>query len=1524
MVKRLLLILAATAGGMLAQTVTGVTFKEVTHSAARIDIAWTGTVTQLRLRYIAAPGTCIGGTGGTVTGRVTVASSEDIGGLKASTVYNLCPEVSSNGTTWSTGFSTSFTTLAAPATHPALPIAPATFDTSYPDTTGFTTLTLSPDCSDWDAKVNNTAIPDQRNHGYIITVPHAAVCKGLFNITARAADMATFLPSQVDATANTITLSSHGLNEGDRIVFGTQYACLPGADDSVGSNKCYKTGQVQDGRPMYVHKIDANTIQIYSAGVGSPIVAFNGHPGTGTAAYNSMFWAKYPRVLNPIIIQNDLVGTGGFVPEHVRVAPEWSSQMPKMIFPGSQAYTYDVNPVHMCCTGRLDGGERIMAANIRFVGIEMTSESDGSGDTSSDPLALAGLISIDTFSDHIILDRCYIHGPGSPYRVWKPISWNGLNTAFVDNYMDKMVFFHVVSTLGLSSSTSSRFTINAGKIQYSVGKSGTVKTPVTVNLTGSGSGTGYVYYDWQGNLNVSGPPGVTPSCTGGTCAAYASDPIGGGVSAPGTSPVFPTTASSNAYAVSPVFSTVPTGTNPNVVWNDPSVFTPVAYGSFELGTRFVSKVSGYVVGVQFYKQAGDTGTSHTVSLWSSSGGLLGRTVTLSEAAGPGWITGTLTTPVAVSANTTYVASYNTGSVGAYVQANQFLMNRQYTNGNLTALAAYAAENGWGNSNDNWPKNNFGRTQAGIIGLFRVSGGAITSLYNADYFSTLNSLARTEGCQCMIGGIGPGPWMAINNQIEGAGNLWHHDDQLWWDRVPGVALQPRGDATYTRNTFHLAPYAWWGGPQSDGLAYYHRQDFETKGMNRIKFTGNIFDTAINDVAANGLTIGSYNLAGGMTDFDYQYNEFRHIPGIFDYSANGGDWEFPKRFRFKNNLMWDFDTKYQSLNPAMVTVPPNNWLLNGGNGMEDFIIDHNTFVGNQGRAPVIMGFMGPDHSEGFQVTNNIFYVDSQYQAVMGDFSTENGQSTCTGGGWNLWSCKVANGVWSHNVMMPSQYSASNPLWNGSIFSNATQASLQAVWGNDKTNDVNYFPASPNMTDVGWFYVNPDKSQGGDFHLKDNYCSGCGQPATDGKDVGADIDGLHDAQGVVTIIGASVGTTTATVTFVAPDSQSCPVDYSNTDSTLITKFSRATDSGTGRVRNVFLSGLNGGTVYHFRVNCAVQQPKSKFRTSGNLAGSAPVINSFSASPTTVVSGASSTLSWSVTGATSLSIDPIGTVTGTSTSVSPTATTTYTLRATNSVDTTTSTATITVTSSDTTAPSQAGSFTSLVFNDEFNTLDLAANGSQTNHKWYPGVFFACAPPVANTTVSAGVLDLQWTYGQASCYDTPVDTTIMSHNQTSTMTAAAGQAFKYGYYEVRAKQDVGPYTWSAFWLNGEYGTGGTFAELDVFEFVNIPSDGGYHLYGTLHTWPNDSPKDGGNLLPTPAGTDFTQYHTYGFLWTSTTLKWYFDGQLMRTATPPASANSGPPLYLLLSQQVGQNWSTGAPSGTRPYNHLIDYVRVWQ
>ena len=82
-----------------------------------------------------------------------------------------------------------------------------------------------------------------------------------------------------------------------------------------------------------------------------------------------------------------------------------------------------------------------------------------------------------------------------------------------------------------------------------------------------------------------------------------------------------------------------------------------AGANVELGVKFTADVPGFVTGVRFYKFGANTGT-HAGSLWSSSGSML-ATATFTNESGTGWQQVTFSSPVAVTAATTYIASYHT-------------------------------------------------------------------------------------------------------------------------------------------------------------------------------------------------------------------------------------------------------------------------------------------------------------------------------------------------------------------------------------------------------------------------------------------------------------------------------------------------------------------------------------------------------------------------------------------------------------------------------------------------------------------------------------------------------------------------------------------------------------------------------------------------------------------------------------------------------------------------------------------------
>jgi hypothetical protein len=149
----------------------------------------------------------------------------------------------------------------------------------------------------------------------------------------------------------------------------------------------------------------------------------------------------------------------------------------------------------------------------------------------------------------------------------------------------------------------------------------------------------------------------------------------------------------------------PTGTSES---NDPSAQT--------LGVQFTANSDGFIAGVRFYKEADDTG-AHIGSLWSSSGTLL-ASGTFSNETASGWQELDFSAPVAVSAGTTYVASYFTGK--GYPAGDPQGLASPVTNGPLTALAGggvYA----YGGSNT-FPANTYHNNNYWVDVVYSQSAG----------------------------------------------------------------------------------------------------------------------------------------------------------------------------------------------------------------------------------------------------------------------------------------------------------------------------------------------------------------------------------------------------------------------------------------------------------------------------------------------------------------------------------------------------------------------------------------------------------------------------------------------------------------------------------------------------------------------------------------------------------------------------------------------------------------------------------
>jgi len=121
------------------------------------------------------------------------------------------------------------------------------------------------------------------------------------------------------------------------------------------------------------------------------------------------------------------------------------------------------------------------------------------------------------------------------------------------------------------------------------------------------------------------------------------------------------------------------------IWSNSYVPSENAYsrGSYEVGVKFTAGVTGVVTGIRFYKQTWMGGNVHVGHLWSSTGTLL-ATATFTNETASGWQQVNLSSPVAIQANTVYVASFSTGG-GNFGISTGFFTRGGVTNGPLEAL-----------------------------------------------------------------------------------------------------------------------------------------------------------------------------------------------------------------------------------------------------------------------------------------------------------------------------------------------------------------------------------------------------------------------------------------------------------------------------------------------------------------------------------------------------------------------------------------------------------------------------------------------------------------------------------------------------------------------------------------------------------------------------------------------------------------------------------------------------------------------
>ncbi|HEX8520660.1 MAG TPA: Ig-like domain-containing protein [Tepidisphaeraceae bacterium] len=143
----------------------------------------------------------------------------------------------------------------------------------------------------------------------------------------------------------------------------------------------------------------------------------------------------------------------------------------------------------------------------------------------------------------------------------------------------------------------------------------------------------------------------------------------------------------NAMAGTTTWTFTTAGNGPFTIWdnNVSPQFVHVTDSPIVVGMKFKADYDGYISGVRFWKDAQNTG-SHEGVLYTSTGSVLAIGTFQNETAS-GWQTLTFSSPIAITAGTTYVAGYRTDT--GY-SADPSYFDRQYDSRYLHVLADVAS------------------------------------------------------------------------------------------------------------------------------------------------------------------------------------------------------------------------------------------------------------------------------------------------------------------------------------------------------------------------------------------------------------------------------------------------------------------------------------------------------------------------------------------------------------------------------------------------------------------------------------------------------------------------------------------------------------------------------------------------------------------------------------------------------------------------------------------------------------------
>lgn len=167
----------------------------------------------------------------------------------------------------------------------------------------------------------------------------------------------------------------------------------------------------------------------------------------------------------------------------------------------------------------------------------------------------------------------------------------------------------------------------------------------------------------------------------------------------------------------------------------------------------------------------------------------------------------------------------------------------------------------------------------------------------------------------------------------------------------------------------------------------------------------------------------------------------------------------------------------------------------------------------------------------------------------------------------------------------------------------------------------------------------------------------------------------------------------------------------------------------------------------------------------------------------------------------------------------------------------------------------------------------------------------------------------------------------TSAMVQWRSFDVRYGTIEVRALMPGGTGTWPAIWLLGSNCQQSNLTTADNVGACDWPQPGSDEidiaeiLQGRETTVNQALHREDTNMTCSPSVADVTAtWHTYGLVWTPSSLTWRIDGRTTCTTTRSVPQS---PMFLILNTAVGGVGGGQVAASTLPQSMQVDWVRVY-